>query len=171
ANFTSIDVLPQFPGGQQGWAAYLSRNLKYPKEAKDKNIQGRITVSFVVEKDGSLTDVKVLRGIGYGCDEEAVRVVRNSPKWMPGKQDEKPVRVSYVMPIVFRLNAEPSQQTDTVYFKNTPGSIQETAIRTKSGGPPLLILDGKEIKIEEMKKLDPGTIESIDVLKDKSAED
>jgi protein TonB len=102
-NFASIEVLPEFQGGQAGWGKYLQRNLKYPAMARENNISGRVTVQFVVEKDGSLTDIKVLRGIGAGCDEEAVRVLKAAPKWKPGVQNGRPVRVSYVMPIVFQL--------------------------------------------------------------------
>lgn len=102
-NFASIEQLPEFPGGQAGWAKYLQRSLRYPAMARENNIQGRVTVQFVVEKDGSLTDIKVLRGIGAGCDEEAVRVLKAAPKWKPGVQNGRPVRVSYVMPIVFQL--------------------------------------------------------------------
>ena len=102
-SFTSIDVLPQFPGGQQGWAQFLMQNLKYPEEARKKKIMGRVLVQFVVEKDGSLSDMKILRGIGGGCDEETVRVLQLSPKWKPGVQNGRTVRVSYVMPLSFRL--------------------------------------------------------------------
>jgi len=102
-NFASIEQLPEFPGGQAGWRKFLERNLRYPAMARENNIQGRVTVQFVVEKDGSLTDIKVLRGIGAGCDEEAVRVLKSAPKWKPGVQNGRPVRVSYVMPIVFQL--------------------------------------------------------------------
>ena len=95
---------------------YVSENIKYPQAAKDKNIAGRVFVSFVVEKDGSVNEVKVMRGIGGGCDEEAVRVIKGMPKWKPGMQKGKPVRVSYMMPLNFKLSDDqpekPAQQTD-----------------------------------------------------------
>ncbi|MEN8225218.1 MAG: energy transducer TonB, partial [Bacteroidota bacterium] len=83
--------------------AYLGNNIKYPVMAKESGIQGKVYVTFVVETDGSITDVKVLRGIGGGCDEEAIRVVSTMPKWKPGKQRGKPVRVQYNLPVRFTL--------------------------------------------------------------------
>ena len=82
---------------------YVSKNVVYPEEAINKGIAGRVFVSFIVEKDGSVNEVEVMRGIGGGCDEEAVRVVKSMPKWKPGKMKGKPVRVSYMMPIIFKL--------------------------------------------------------------------
>jgi protein TonB len=96
--------MPEFVGGMDAWAKFLGKNLRYPVQARDEGIQGRVTVSFVVEKNGELSNVKVLKGIGYGCDEEAIRVIKKSPFWKPGFQNGRPVRVSYVMPIVFRLD-------------------------------------------------------------------
>ena len=111
-----VEEMPQFPGGEQAMMNFVAKNVVYPQEAKDKEIAGRVFVSFVVEKDGSVNEVKVLRGIGGGCDEEAVRVVKSMPKWKPGKQKGKPVRVSYMMPLNFKLSdgqpAKPAQQTD-----------------------------------------------------------
>lgn len=97
------EVMPEFPGGDQALFDFVSKNVVYPEEAKDKEIAGRVLVSFVVEKDGSIGEVKVVQGIGGGCDEEAVRVVKAMPKWKPGKDKGKPVRVSYVMPFTFKL--------------------------------------------------------------------
>ncbi len=99
-----VEEMPQYPGGEQALLKYVSDNITYPQEAKDKEIQGRVFVSFVIEKDGSVNEVKVLRSIGGGCDEEAVRVIKGMPKWKPGKQEGKPVRVSYMMPINFKLD-------------------------------------------------------------------
>jgi periplasmic protein TonB len=82
---------------------FLQDNIKYPQMARESGIQGTVYVTFVVERNGSVTDVKILRGIGGGCDEEAVRVVQNMPKWEPGKQRGKPVRVQFNMPIKFTL--------------------------------------------------------------------
>ena len=83
---------------------YLSSNIKYPEEAKEKGISGRVFIQFVIEKDGSVSNVKVMKGIGGGCDEEAVRVVKAMPKWKPGKQKGKPVRVNYILPVSFKLD-------------------------------------------------------------------
>ena len=97
-----VEEMPQFPGGDQAMMDFMAKNVVYPQEAKDKGIAGRVFVSFVVEKDGSIDEVKVMRGIGGGCDEEAVRVVKSMPKWKPGKMKGEPVRVSYMMPINFK---------------------------------------------------------------------
>ena len=111
-----VEEMPQYPGGEKAMMEYVAKNVKYPQEAKDKEIQGRVFVSFVIEKDGSVNEVKVMRGIGGGCDEEAVRVIIGMSKWKPGKQDGKPVRVSYMMPINFKLSdgqpAKPSKKAD-----------------------------------------------------------
>ena len=97
------EVMPEYPGGEQAMMQFVADNVKYPQDAIDKEISGRVLVSFVVEKDGSIGDVKVVKGIGGGCDEEAVRVVNAMPKWKPGMDKGKPVRVSYMMPITFKL--------------------------------------------------------------------
>ena len=104
--FTSVEQVPEFPGGLDAFARYLSKNIRYPAVARENNTQGRVIVSFVCEKDGSLTDVKVARGIGDGCDEEAVRVIKASPHWKPGIQNGRPVRVAYSVPINFTLSEE-----------------------------------------------------------------
>jgi protein TonB len=100
--FEKVEDMPEFPGGEQAMMDFVSKNVVYPKEAQEKGISGRVMVSFIVEKDGSVNEVKIVRGIGGGCDEEAVRVVKSMPKWKPGKMKGKPVRVSYMMPIIFK---------------------------------------------------------------------
>ncbi|MCD4789197.1 MAG: energy transducer TonB [Bacteroidales bacterium] len=102
--FTVVEAMPTFPGGDVARIKYLNENIKYPQMARESGIQGRVFVTFVVEKDGRVTDVKIMRGIGGGCDEEAIRVIKNMPKWVPGKQRGKPVRVQFNMPILFKLN-------------------------------------------------------------------
>lgn len=101
--FLSVEENPEFPGGTAKLLEYVQKNLKYPMMARESDIQGRVFVGFVVEKDGSISNVRVLRGIGGGCDEEAVRVVQTLPKFKPGKQRGNPVRVQYTLPIVFKL--------------------------------------------------------------------
>lgn len=101
--FQVVEVDPEFPGGMEALTKYLSENIKYPEQAKKDKIQGKVYISFVVEKDGSVADAKVLRGIGGGCDEEALRVVNAMPKWTPGKQRNTPVRVQFNLPVVFKL--------------------------------------------------------------------
>lgn len=101
--FNIVDEMPVFPGGEQAMMKYIAENIKFPQEAKDKEIAGRVFLAFVVEKDGSVSNVEVKRGIGGGCDDEAVRVVKAMPKWKPGKQKGEPVRVSYMLPVNFKL--------------------------------------------------------------------
>ena len=101
--FAVVEEMPTFPGGVEELYKYLGANIKYPEQAKDDNIQGRVFVNFVVEKDGEITNVKILRGIGGGCDEEAIRVVSSMPKWKPGTQRGKNVRVAYNLPIKYSL--------------------------------------------------------------------
>lgn len=101
--FLVVEQKPQFPGGEAKLYEYLAKNIEYPQIANESGIQGRVYITFVVEKDGSITDVRVLRGIGGGCDEEAIRVVKSMPKWEPGRQRNKPVRVQYNLPIKFTL--------------------------------------------------------------------
>ncbi|MCD4665875.1 MAG: energy transducer TonB [Bacteroidales bacterium] len=102
--FTVVESMPTFPGGDAARIKYLNNNIKYPQMARESGIQGRVFVTFVVERNGKVTDVKVLRGIGGGCDEEAIRVIKNMPNWVAGKQRGKPVRVQFNMPILFKLN-------------------------------------------------------------------
>jgi protein TonB len=104
--FTSVEQVPEFPGGLDAFGRYLGKNIRYPAVARENGTQGRVIVSFVCERDGSLTDVKVARGIGDGCDEEAVRVIKSSPKWKPGIQNGRPVRVAYSVPISFTLGTD-----------------------------------------------------------------
>jgi len=101
--FTVVDEMPEFPGGQEALFAYIGSELKYPEAAVEKGAQGVVYVTFVVEADGSISNPKVLRGIGYGCDEEAWRVVKGMPNWKPGKQRGETVRVQYNLPIRFKL--------------------------------------------------------------------
>jgi len=102
--FTIVEEMPSFPGGEGELAKFLGANIVYPQIAKESAIQGTVYVSFVVDSKGKVTDVKVLRGIGGGCDEEALRVVRMMPSWRPGKQNGQSVRVQFNMPIRFTLN-------------------------------------------------------------------
>ena len=101
--FIIVENMPTFPGGEKKMLEYVAKNVKYPQLAKEVGTQGRVFVSFVVEKDGSITNVTILRGIGSGCDEEAMRVVKSMPKWNPGLQCGRAVRVSCNLPINFKL--------------------------------------------------------------------
>ena len=101
--FQIVEEMPSFPGGEAKLMEFVAKNIKYPQIARETGIQGRVFVGFVVEPDGSISNVKLLRGLGGGCDEEAVRIVKSMPKWKPGKQHGKLVRVSYTLPVLFRL--------------------------------------------------------------------
>lgn len=102
--YTVVEDMPEFPGGEKKLFAYLGENISYPKAAKEAKVSGRVFITFVIEKDGSVSEVKLLRGIGSGCDEEAMRVVSSMPKWKPGLSEGKPVRVQYNLPIKYALN-------------------------------------------------------------------
>ena len=101
--FTIVEESATFPGGIQAFYTYLGKELNYPRQAQRMGIEGRVFVQFVVERDGSLTDIQVVKGIGAGCDEEAVRVLKQSPKWKPGKQRGKPVRQKMIQNILFKF--------------------------------------------------------------------
>lgn len=101
--FDMVEQMPTFPGGQTELMAYLGKNIKYPTIAQENGTQGRVTIQFVVERDGSITDVRVARGVDPYLDKEAVRVVKSMPKWIPGKQNGKAVRVKFTVPVMFKL--------------------------------------------------------------------
>lgn len=101
--FDVVEVMPQFPGGQIAMLKYIMENLKYPEQAMKEGIQGRVAVRFIVEKDGSISDVKPILSVHPLLNKEAVRVVESMPKWTPGKQNGKPVRVRFNLPVMFKL--------------------------------------------------------------------
>ncbi|RYU92359.1 energy transducer TonB [Mucilaginibacter terrigena] len=101
--FTDFEHPPQFPGGHQEFAKYLMANLRYPAESYSKRIQGRVILSMIVEKDGTVDEVKIVKGVADDIDREAIRVLSNSPKWLPGVQKGQPVRVRYAVPLNFAL--------------------------------------------------------------------
>lgn len=102
--FSVVEVMPQYPGGQIAMMKYIMENMKYPEQAMKKGIQGRVAVRFIVEKDGSISNVRPIHSVHTLLDKEAVRVVKSMPKWSPGKQHGKPVRVQLIVPIMFKLN-------------------------------------------------------------------
>ena len=110
-NYLTPDIMPQFPGGQDSLLTFLSANVKYPKELGDAHISGRVIVQFIVDTDGAITDVVVVRSSGEPLlDKEAMRVVKIMPNWIPGQNEEKPVRVRYTIPINFKLQDSPSHE-------------------------------------------------------------
>lgn len=104
--FTSIDQMPEFPGGQAALMQYLASNIEYPAKARKNDIQGKVMVKFVVCENGALCNEEVVRSIGGGCEEEVIRVIKAMPKWKAGKMNGKPVRVYYTLPVTFRFNEE-----------------------------------------------------------------
>ncbi len=101
--FTIVEDQPTPNGGMAAFYEYVGKNMKYPNQARRMNIEGKVFVQFVIGKDGSISEVQAVKGIGAGCDEEAVRVIKNSPKWKPGKQRGRPVKVRMILPITFKL--------------------------------------------------------------------
>lgn len=122
--FVVVEEMPQFPGGQEALMKYLSENIHYPKEAQEKGIEGRVICSFIVGKDGSITDVEVVRGVDPSLDEEAIRIIKSMPKWEPGRQRGKVVDVRFTLPIIFRL--QPSGKPVQNSTDNAEGKISDT---------------------------------------------
>lgn len=107
--FEQVDQTPEYLGGMPAMFEYLGKSLKYPKEAEQKKIQGKVFIKLIIEKDGSISETAIIKGIGYGCDEEVTRAVKAMPKWLPGKKDNKLVRTSMVLPIMFALEGKSSK--------------------------------------------------------------
>jgi len=183
AIFVSVENEPRFAGGMMGFYQFLAANLQYPPEMMRYNIQGKVIIALTVEKDGSVSDVKSIRDVGYGSAEEAIRVLKKSPKWQPGLQNGVPVRVRYTLPISF----------DLVKEKNASDTVSKVSFSIKDGSPlqarntgkdnadtsrkfnmiigdqfdfkanALYLLDGKAIP--NLNNIDPNTINSIRVIK------
>ncbi|WP_246254382.1 M56 family metallopeptidase [Pedobacter foliorum] len=165
-DFVSLEAQPTFPGGMDQFYEYLKRSVRYPKEAFENKVEGKVFLSFVVETDGSLTDIKVDRKLGSGTDEEAVRVLEESPKWNPGVQDGHKVRVKYNIPISFSLNKT---------TLNLQGKVQGIQIIdnklevSDSNLKPLYFVDGEKVEGLKLSSINPNDIASIEVLKSKTA--
>jgi TonB family protein len=190
--FTQVEKLPEFVGGITKFYQFLGKNLRYPAQAYANKVSGRATVTFVVEPDGSLTDVKALRSPATDIAEEAVRVVASSPKWIPGEQNGKKVRVQFTVPVVFTMDDKKLHEDSgkfvtvrNVYFKQDVGAGNKTigdtsrhlklnvmSIGANGDGSkkPLLIIDGKEAPINmSLASLNPKKIQNISVFKNESA--
>jgi TonB family protein len=156
---------PVFPGGDEALFEYLGYNIKYPEEARKNKIEGRVIVKFVVMKDGSIAEATVVRGIGSSCDEEALRVMKNMPKWKPGKNNGDPVNVTYTLPISFRLeNSSSKNGTSIGEIKLNTGNKA-----TKNHDDLIYFIDNEEVDLTNVNNLDPNTIERMDVIKDATA--
>ena len=141
--FDVVEEMPEFPGGQIAMLEYLSKNVRYPDEAHKAGKQGRVIATFVVEKDGSITNAKVVRSIDPLLDAEALRVISSMPNWIPGKQNGKPVAVKYTVPVSFKLDGAPK-------------APQEKYI---------LEIDGKEVDDSEIANIPSGNVASMEVVK------
>ena len=148
--FDQAETMPEFPGGTSALMEFLNKNIRYPEEACKKDIQGRVVCSFVVEKDGSISDAKIVRSVDPSLDEEALRIVNSMPNWTPGTQDGKPVRVKYTIPLTFKLN-DTSKET---IVDNIPKDVD-------------VEVDGKLVDPSVLKQLWGGEIERITIEKAK----
>jgi TonB family protein len=153
--FTHVETMPGFPGGEKAMMTYLAENIRYPKEAAEKGIQGRVIVRFVIDPEGKVTDAEIQRSLDAACDAEALRVVNAMPNWTPGKQKGIPVSVYYTLPLLFKLDGDDKKEAAEVATNGIPNDV-------------IYEVDGKEITREELSKIEPATIESVNVEKDKN---
>ncbi len=159
---TVVEQMPAYPGGMAALMEYFKENMRYPASAKERGLQGRVTVQFVVDKDGSIKEPKVIRSIDQELDEEALRLVKSMSKWESGRQNGEPVAVKFAVPVPFKLDADVRMSEQLV--------IQEVRTSMDGGrGIPLYIVDGKEVSASVMRALKPESIAGVSVLKDKSA--
>ena len=147
--FDEVDEMPQFPGGMAGMMQYLSQNIRYPQDAREAGAQGRVIVSFIVEKDGSISNARVAKSTYSSLDEEALRVVSAMPNWMPGKQDGQAVRVKYSVPVSFRLGNKEAPNVKGTAMPNikgtaTPAESAEGMTGIDENGK--ILINGKEVK-------------------------
>ena len=156
--FDVVEQMPQFPGGPAALMQFLSQNVKYPVEAHKAGVQGRVIANFVVEKDGSITEAKIVKSVSPELDAEALRVIGSMPNWMPGMQNGEPVRVKYTVPITFKLQGGEKPAVSHVMIG------PEHKGKSK---PVEVVIDGKVVDAIVMNSLNPSDIESIDVEKAK----
>ena len=161
--FEVVEEMPEFPGGgMSAFMDYIKTNMRYPASAKEKGTQGRVTVQFVVDKDGSIKEPKLLRSVDKDMNAEALRLISSMPKWKPGRQKGQPVAVKYTAPVMFRLDNDKLEKTSSANGITVEGYAG-------NGKEPLYIVDGKEVTPSVMSALNPDKIERVTVLKDKSA--
>ena len=185
--FQVVEQMPEFPGGMGEAMKFLAKNIKYPISAQQAKIEGRVIVQFVVERDGSVSDVKVMRGVSPELDAEAIRVVSMMPKWIPGKQRGKAVAVKYTMPIMFRLQTpEPKKEeafqinlrVDKDVAREDVDMVKDHLRNSFSVVPivldddrknPIIIVDGEVKEGMNLSQISPETIKSISVMKNEAA--
>ena len=159
--FEVVEQMPEYPGGIAASVEYIQKNMRYPEAAEKNGTQGRVTVQFIIDKEGNVTNPKVLRSVDKDLDAEAIRLVGAMPKWKPGVQKGKAVAVKYTLPVVFKLESGEITSSQLV-TERVAGTVSGEAV-------PLFIVDGKEVPSSIMGALRPESIESMTVLKDKSA--
>ena len=177
-----VNEMPQFPGGPSKLFEYLAKSVMYPAEAEKAGTQGRVIVTFVVEKDGSISNAKVVKSIDPLLDAEALRVINSMPNWNPGKQNGELMRVKYTVPITFRLQGNESQEYNvSLRYHDESKAINqlgETVVVGYGDRPltqlaesrhPLVVVDDKTIDSEKLKDIDPKTIDHMEVLKSEEA--
>ena len=183
--------MPEFPGGMGEAMKFLAKNIKYPVAAQQAKIEGRVIVQFVVERDGSISDIHAMRGVNPDLDAEAIRVVSLMPKWKPGKQRGKAVAVKYTMPIMFRLQSPAPKNEEAASIQHINLKVDKdadsdnvdlvknhlrsrytgTKVHGAEGKSPLIVVDG-EVKgngTDILSKISPDQIQSISVLKNATA--
>ena len=177
--FMVVEQMPEFPGGMSACLKFLADHVAYPKEAAEKKIQGRVIVQFVVMKDGSIANARVLRAVDPLLDAEALRVIGLMPKWKPGTQRGQAVNVKFTMPVTFRLNKDSTDMQLIGVGKvadvsgNAKAKVLQNVLhvlRASEGKEtPLLVVDGEEFSVSSLDKLSPDMFESINVLKEEDA--
>jgi TonB family protein len=160
--FDVVERRPEFPGGMTAFFRFIGETLKYPATMRENNIQGKAYISFIIEKDGSISDVRSLHDPGYGAGEEAVRTISLSPRWNPGIQNGQPIRVQFTVPINFSLAGDDSKQ-----LKLPVDTIKLVPASKPSSLEPLILVNGSEYN-ENLKTISSDKIQSIEILKDKS---
>ena len=171
------EVMPQFPGGTGKLFEFLSMNVKYPVEAEKNDVQGRVIVTFVVEKDGEVSNAKVVKSVHPALDAEALRVINAMPKWTPGMQNGEAVRVKYTVPVTFRLQGKDSNignaKADVDKGANVLSEMVVVGFGKQNDAAsakyPLCVVDGEVVDYEKVKKINPDNISHMEVLKDKAA--
>lgn len=184
-DYTVVEEQPEFPGGMSAMFGFMAKNIKYPEAAAKANVQGKVFLSFVVTEKGETEDIVILKGVGYGCDAEAIRVLKLFPKWKPGKQNGAPVNTKYTLPINFQLDdtkkaalidkkqSQKPKESEKILTAEA-GGVKEISPKIKITAPaidpnPLLVIDGKIAENQNIKDLDTDKIQSINVLKGQKA--
>ncbi len=178
--FTVVQKQPQFPGGIQAMYKFLGENIKYPEAAVKAKVQGKVFLRFVVTKEGEIKDIDILKGMGFGTEEEAIRVLSKMPRWTPGQQDGNAINVRFNLPIAFELDGKPElKKSEEAKKVGMQGVSPDSEIERVTGSKPtrledseqmLLVVDGKIMSDRSEKpELDPAAVESINIMKDAAA--